>query len=194
MTDFSIGSDGVGAADDDAEAGKALTEDCDFITEFVPNAAIKACTSEFINVTIIRTAYARVSLAITFHDGYPSKIPGVELSSSTLPFQLLRCREKACVAAAKEIQEKRIAGETSGAGLVEAIYRSIHSFIHTNLFIPCWKEVKTLFNMCENTTNTITVHEKTGLLNLKLQCGEYKQQIKVTVPEAYPEEGVKVRA
>ena len=178
---------------DVTSSSAAFDEDMEFITEFIPKSAIKAYTREYISVTIMRTAYSRVSLAITFNQGYPAKIPGVELTSPTLPFQLLRNKEKECIIAAKNIQDKRDIGESSGHGLVETIYGTIHSFIHTNLFIPCWKEMKQVFIMCEGTSHAITsTNDKTGQLSFKLRAGEYEQRVAITIPESYPEQGIKV--
>ena len=167
----------------------AVEEDHEFILEFVPPSAIKTLTSEYISVTIMRTAYARVSLAVSFLGDYPTKIPGIELTSPTLPYQLLRNKEKECIAVAKETQNKRKAGEdTSGrTGLVEAIYGHIYSFIHTNLFVPCWREIKQVYSKCENTKHTVSSNDKQGLLILQLRCGAYLQTVRVAVSETYPE-------
>ena len=64
-----------------------------FIKEFVLEAAINAITEAFINVTVMRTAYARVKLVILYEDGYPQVPVKVELNSPTLPPPLLRSKE-----------------------------------------------------------------------------------------------------
>ena len=78
-----------------------------FIKEFVPEAAINAITEAFINVTVMRTAYARVKLVILYEDGYPQVPVKVELNSPTLPPPLLRSKESECVAAAKGASASR---------------------------------------------------------------------------------------
>ena len=107
-------------------------------------------------------------------------------------------------------------GEGGIHGLVPAIYEHIYSFIQNNLFIPCWKEMKQLVTLCaaasESVSETEKVEvkketstddknkksfvlacdEKRGIINMKLKVGHYKQTIVITVPEDYPENGVKV--
>ena len=217
MSDFTDAPSTEVVTTDGDVVGRTLSaahaEDFEYITEFVPASAIKALTEEFISVTIVRTPYARVSLAITYHDQYPHKPPGVELTSPSLPFALLRKLEKDCVDAAIAELVKRNAGEAQeppqekegkvqaqaqaqaqaqSVGLVEVIYSSIHKFIHTNLFVPCWKEMKQLVTMCTELKHPLQLDEKKGLLSMRLCSGEYRQGVKITVPEAYPDEAIKV--
>ena len=70
-----------------------------------------------------------------------------------------------------------------------AIYDRIAQFIHENLFIPCWKEVKQVSNLCDG-KGQVGANEKEGVIQLRLQQGLYRQVINITVPEMYPEEGV----
>jgi len=171
--------------------GAAIAEDHEFIRGFVPEAAIKSLTSEFISVTIMRTAYARVQLQIVYNAGYPEVMPGVDLSSSCgLPFAFLRSKEKECLEKAKSKQK---IGQTQRGGLVSAIYEHIFQFIHHNRFVPCWKELKQLVTACESDVNTtIAVDDKTGAIKLQMKCGKYSQTFKLVIPEQYPHNGVQV--
>ena len=71
---------------------------------------------------------------------YPNEAPLVELSSPSLPPQLLRNKEKECVDKAKEYL---------GNPQVKHIYEVIYKFIQLNLFIPCWREIKQVATLCE---------------------------------------------
>ena len=71
---------------------------------------------------------------------YPHEAPLVELSSPSLPPQLLRNKEKECVEKAKE---------HLGSSQVKFIYEIIYNFIQTNLFIPCWREMKQVAALSE---------------------------------------------
>lgn len=112
---------------------QAIEEDHAFIEEFLPPAAIVTLNKDFVTVVIIRTAYSRVQLRIQYTTQYPSEIPIIELSSSTLPMPLLRNKEKECADKARDLLCKP---------QVRAIYEHIYKFIQTNMFIPCWKEIK----------------------------------------------------
>ena len=130
-----------------------------------------------------RTAYSRVQLRIQyFAMNYPAEAAIVELSSPTLPTPLLRNKEKECVEEAK-----KLLGRPQG----HAIYDHIAQFIHENLFIPCWKEVKQIYNMCEG-KGQIGAKDKEGVIQLRLQKGQYRQIMKLQVPELYPEAGVSI--
>ncbi len=130
-----------------------------------------------------RTAYSRVQLRILYTaTNYPEEAPVVELTSPTLPAPLLRNKEKEC-------QDK--AKECLGRGQAHAIYQHMHHFIHENMFIPCWKEVKQISTLCEG-KGQIGANEKEGIIQLRLRERNYRQAINLRVPANYPEEGVAV--
>jgi hypothetical protein len=167
---------------DTAEAREsAQLEDLEFVREFVPSAAILCCNKEVITLVLMRTAYSRVQLKILYTPKYPADPPIVELTSPTLPLMLLRNKEKECVDAART--------QAAGKAQVSVIYSLVHRFIQTNLFVPCWKEIKQVMAVCEG-KGTLSADEEKGILLLRLKVGEYKQTIKFTVPAEYPEDGV----
>ena len=163
-------------------AAAAVEEDHAFIREFVPTAGILTLTNEYITVVIIRTQYARVQLRIQYTPGYPNELPIVEISSATLPPPLLRNKEKECLDKAKE---------KLGNPLVPIIYEVIFSFIQKNMFIPCWKEVKQVITLCEG-KGQLGADDKEGVLTMKLKQNKYFQNIKLKIPQMYPEEGIEI--
>ena len=161
---------------------KAIQEDHEFVNEFLTPAAVVTLTKEFVTVVIMRTPYSRVQLRIQYTATYPQTAAIVELTSPTLPPALLRNKEKECM-------EK--AGELLGKAQVHAIYAHIHKFIHNNLFIPCWKEMKQVMTLCEG-KGTLGCDDKEGVLQMRLTQGAYKQSIKLKIPPSYPEDGVEI--
>lgn len=111
---------------------------------------------------------------------YPSVTPIVELSSPTLPPPLLRNKEKECMDLAKS---------HLNSPQVQIIYDNIYKFIQSNLFVPCWKEVKQINAICEG-KGKIGANEIEGTIQLRLHCGNYRHSINVTIPPSYPEAGV----
>lgn len=162
------------------ELEAAVAADRAFFVGCLPPAAILTLTKEYATVLIIRTAYARVQLRLLYSASYPAEVPIVELSSPTLPMPLLRNKEKECMDKAREI---------IGKPQAEVIYYAIYNFIHGNMFIPCWKEMKQVATLCEG-KGLLGADEKEGALVMRLQCGKYRQNIKLKVPYNYPEEGV----
>jgi hypothetical protein len=159
-----------------------IAEDHAFIREFVPPAAILTLTREYVTVTIIRTAYSRIQLKIQYLPNYPAEGILVELSSPSLPLPLLRTKEKLCMDLAKE---------NLGKPQVALVYEHLHTFIQSNMFVPCWKEIKQVMALCEG-KGALKAEEKDGVLSMRLVHGAYKQNIKLKVPPLYPEEGVEL--
>ena len=185
MSSFAVAEDkpaGVESAEIPSSTPPEIQIDHEFIKEDVPKAAILTLTNTFVTVTIVRTPYARVQLRVQYTPSYPAEPPIVELSSPTLPPPLLRTKEKECI----ELAKKHL-----GEPQVRFIYEHIYQFIQTNLFIPCWKEMKRVVTLCEGRAQ-LGADEKTGVLHMRLVDGEYRQAIKLTVPPMYPEEGVQI--
>jgi hypothetical protein len=159
-----------------------IAEDHEFIKEYLPKAAIITLTKDFITVVIIRTPYSRVQLRVQYLPNYPDEVPLIELTSPTLPTPLLRLKEKECM------EKARV---DIGKPQVRAIYEHIYQFIQTNMFIPCWKEMKQVAALCEG-RGQLGADEKEGILQLRLTEGAYRQTVKLKVPPMYPEEGVQV--
>ena len=177
--------------------GGSKEADALFIKTFVPEAAINAMTESFINLTVMRTAYARVKLVILYDESYPLTPVKVELSSGTLPAPLLRNKEAECMAAAKECIGKPQEGVENSNGQVAVVYNLIYDFIQENLFVPCWREIKRVLTLFEEGAekkgdNKIAADEKKGTLTVRLKCQGYFQSFKLTVDEMYPEVGIKV--
>lgn len=144
----------------------AIQKDHQFIKQIVISKdEILSLNKEMIHVVILRTPYARIQLKIiypiaensykdnqnkdnslTSNIEYPYVIPIIELNSSTLPFLLLRNKEKEC----NEIAIKHI-----GESQVKYIYEYIDNFIQTNMFIPCWKEIKQINTIFEGILNYV---------------------------------------
>lgn len=160
----------------------AIADDHNFIKEYIPSAALVTLSKEFITLVIIRTQYARVTFKVRYTEGYPTELPTLELTSPTLPLPLLQNKEKECLDNAR----KKL-----GGSMIRELYEPIHTFIHTNMFVPCWKEMKQVATLCEG-KGKVGADEKDGVIQLRMQSGAYKHTMKITVPYYYPEEGVKV--
>jgi len=160
----------------------AIKEDLAFIRECITPAAVITVSKEYVTLVIIRTQYSRVQFHVGYTEAYPFELPTLELSSPTLPIPLLQNKQKECLENARPLL---------GQSMMKALYEPIHKFIHTNMFIPCWKEMKQISTLCEN-KGKIGADEKEGVVLLKLNCCKYKHTVKLKVPYNYPEDGVKV--
>lgn len=159
-----------------------VKEDLAFVEGCLPPAAIQTLTAECLTVIIIRTPYARIQLRVLYGSNYPNEPPIVELASPTLPMPLLRNKERECV-------DKCTEPGNIGKAQFQVIYDYLHSFIHSNMFVPCWKEMKQIASLVEG-KGQIGIDEKEGVIQLRLKCNQYQQNIKLKVPYNYPVEGV----
>ena len=175
-----------------------IKKDHEYITRILPEAAILTLTSEYVTLTIIKTAYARIQMRIQYTDHYPMKIPIIELTSPTLPLLLLRNKEKEC---------HKLAESQLGKPQLRVMFEYLYAFIHDNALVPCWREVKKLKSLIEqqssspssststpspksSTTSKMGVDEITGVVHLILRHNQYKLSVDVKVPYMYPEDGV----
>lgn len=94
----------------------------------------------------------------------------------------MRQKEKECLEKAKA---------HLGQAQAHVIFTLIYDFIMSNMFIPCWREMKQVFGLCEK-HGKCGANEKDGVVQLRLKCGSYRQVIQVRVPPSYPEEGVAI--
>lgn len=161
-----------------------VKEDHAFVEGCLPPAAIQTITADCLTVIIIRTPYARIQLRVLYGPNYPNEPPIVELASPTLPMPLLRNKERECTDKCRE--EANI-----GKAQFQLIYDHLHNFIHSNMFVPCWKEMKQIATLVEG-KGQIGVDEKEGVIQLRMKCNNYKQNIKLKVPYNYPVEGVQI--
>lgn len=142
---------------------------------------LELCLCAF-TISLRRTAYSRIQLLVQYPPTYPAEIAIVELSSPSVPPKLLRAKEKEC---------RDIAKQHVNRPQLSWIFHFIDDFIHTNLFIPCWKEVKQVISLC-NGKGQIGADDKEGLLNFRLGQGQYYHCFCIRVPYGYPEDGVKI--
>ena len=108
----------------------------------------------------------------------------MELSSASLPAPLLRNKERECT----ELAKKELA---NGRAQATVIYNHIYEFIHSNMFVPCWKELKQLLSLCEG-KGQVKAYEKEGTIHMRVGVDSYKLNIILKVPPYYPEDGVVV--
>ena len=103
----------------------------------------------------------------------------MELTSPSLPGPLLRNKAKECHDLAKQ---------HLGAPQLHLIYSHIYTFVQTNLFLCCWKELKQVAALCEG-HGQMGMKETEGVLQFRLKGSEgYFQNFNVRVPYMYPEE------
>jgi hypothetical protein len=135
-----------------------------------------SATNSFLTAFYQRTPTARVKVkvTITFPNGYPEHalIAGIE----GVPPGLKRKIEK--------VLEKEAAQKKGTFHQVGAVMRKLTEFIDTNLFVPCWKELRQVVDFAkQNQLGDLRINELTGLIRLNLitSAGEKKYHYKCSI-------------
>ena len=66
------------------------------------------------------------------------------------------------------------------------IYEMMYQFIQSNLFVPCWRELKQVSTICEG-VGLVKADDKEGTIIIKITCNKYVQTFKLKIPYSYPE-------
>lgn len=159
-----------------------------------PSIKIRTSTPSFLIATYERTPYTRIKFTLTFPDGYPSHPLIVNVDQdAVIPPGLKKKMEKELSALVKE------KASNSQYDQVRAVYERITSFIDTNMFVPCWRELKKCVDLVQsfNTTaavtapnkksSTISVVESKGKILLNLRNEAYYYNCSITVDPSYPD-------
>ena len=149
-------------------------------------------TTSFLVATYERSPYTRVKLTLTFPDGYPSNplIAMVESNSGgggggvIIPPGLKKKIEKELNSLA--LEKARRDGEQESEQIRHVLERLI-SFINTNLFVPCWKELKKCIDLMQPQSTISILSESKGRIRLTLHDAAYHYKCTITIDPAYPD-------
>ena len=167
-----------------------------------PRIQVISSTNSFLTATYLRTpnAHVKIKITLTFPDGYNPSITGqhttlvvgIEGGVNVAP-GLKRKLEKELGELAKEQK-----GSTFHQ--VDAVLKRLTEFIDTNLFVPCWKELRQVVELINNSKgndtgsknsqqpDTVRLNETKGLIRLAFQPrnGKYQYKCSITIDPAYP--------
>lgn len=117
--------------------------------------AIEAMTPSFVRFTVVHSRYRKLRINLTLPDGYPSACLVVDVVSYgvkgdlDIPQGLRKKLEREAKAVAQALLDSGATSvDASDAELtpansqVLAVLNYLRNFIDTNLFVPCWKELK----------------------------------------------------
>ena len=137
---------------------------------------IQAATKSFLTFSHERTPSAKVKATLTFPDDYPSHSLLVNIMWVPPGLQ-------------KKLQKMldKVAAELAPQPQVETVVQRLVSFIDTNRFVSCWKEVRKVVELIQqDNESTIAMNEAKGLIQLRLVHGKYFYACSITVDPLYP--------
>lgn len=154
-----------------------------------PNIQFLSFTPSFLTVSCARSATARVKVkaTLTFPDDYNSTTQPaiiVTVEGTNVPPGLKRKLEKELGAQASSSQNKQHTFHQ-----IHAILSKLSDFLQTNHFVPCWKELRQVVDLVNNSRSKddkITMNETTGLVRLTIKPGKYTYKCSITIDPEYP--------
>ncbi|XP_014666702.1 PREDICTED: uncharacterized protein LOC106808481 [Priapulus caudatus] len=152
-------------------------------TEKVEGSEVEACVSAMVRVRIRRTKFKDVTVCLQFPKDYPNRPLVVELKSKTLPDKLLDGLSRLCE---KECAEKHLGREQ-----VLLTLKFVRTFIDENPLCVCSDEISRTKRMLSD-GDDCKLKQKSGLVLLRACQGLYFIDVKLSLPDTYPEEQVGV--
>ena len=157
------------------------SEEFEQLRRELPQLQISSATDDFITASYGRTAYTTVRATLTFPEGYPSTHPCIVAihTSDVVPPGLKKKLEK---------DLGKVAAETKqGESQICNVFKSLTSFIGTNRFVPCWKELKHCVDLVgKSEGGKLAMNETTGKIIITLQSQKYHYKFSIVIDEGYP--------
>eukprot|EP00546_Thalassionema_frauenfeldii_P004265 CAMPEP_0178908960 /NCGR_PEP_ID=MMETSP0786-20121207/8220_1 /TAXON_ID=186022 /ORGANISM="Thalassionema frauenfeldii, Strain CCMP 1798" /LENGTH=365 /DNA_ID=CAMNT_0020580935 /DNA_START=160 /DNA_END=1257 /DNA_ORIENTATION=- len=154
-----------------------------------PQVEIHSATKNFLTLIYQKSPHRRIKTTLTFPDGYPDQhalLVDIALEKGIAP----GLRKKLI----KELSAVALENQTEhDAGQIEPVASRLISFIDTNKFVPCWKELKQVFDKVQQSAqsprgkgSTITINDTKGIIKLNLKDGKYYYACSICIDDAYP--------
>ncbi|KAL7468316.1 hypothetical protein ACHAXS_008617 [Conticribra weissflogii] len=169
--------------------------------KLVPSMQVITSTPHFVSATYERTPYTRIKILLTFPEEYPAHPLIVDIDQDkVVPPGLKKKLEK---------ELGQLAAERAGRhDQVRAVWERLVAFVDTNLFVPCWKELKKCVDLVQNSNkqgddgnassslnrfssaskcSTISIIESKGKIKLSLHNKSYHYNCTITICPSYPD-------
>ncbi|KAL7452202.1 hypothetical protein ACHAWC_003930 [Mediolabrus comicus] len=158
---------------------KSIADEIDEAKAMFPAVNVLTSTPSFLIATYQRSPYTRIKMTMTFPSGYPEHTLIVNIDQDVVvPPGLKKKLEK-------ELNNVAIEQPTQQ---VRAVWERLVSFVDTNLFVPCWKELKQCVDMIQkHQPSTITLFEGKGKIKLSLKNEAYYINCSIIIDPAYPD-------
>ncbi len=158
---------------------KSIADEIDEAKDMFPAVNVLTSTPSFLIATYQRSPYTRIKMTMTFPSSYPEHRLIVNIDQDVVvPPGLKKKLEK-------ELNNVAIEQPTQQ---VRAVWERLVSFVDTNLFVPCWKELKQCVDMIQkHQPSSITLFETKGKIKLSLKNEAYYINCSIIIDPAYPD-------
>ena len=169
---------------DSALLPSSISEEAVEAKHLFPSVKVLTSTPTFLIATYERTPYTRIKMTLSFPDGYPSHPLIVTIDQdAVVPPGLKKKLEKELNSLASEKAEHKQFDQ------VRSVWEHLVSFVDSNLFFPCWRELKKCVDLVQNSKpSTISIVSETkGKIKLSLHNEAYFYNCTITIDPAYPD-------
>jgi hypothetical protein len=153
----------------------SLTEEVTELRQQFPKVQLQSATHDFLTASYQRTPYAHVKVTLTFGQEYPTKACLVSVQQQQgVPKGLAKKLETDLGTVAERHQGTH--------EQVVAVFAHLVTFVDTNMFVPCWKELRQIVDL----QRPQKLDETKGYMKIRLVGGEYYYTCSITVDKGYP--------
>jgi hypothetical protein len=160
----------------------SLTEEVTELRQQFPKVQLQSATHDFLTAGYQRTPYAHVKVTLTFCQDYPSKpcIVSVQQQQHQQdhPYGVPKGLAKKLETDLGNVAERHKGTHQQ----VVAVFAHLVTFVDTNLFVPCWKELRQVVDL----QRPNKLDETKGYMKIRLVGGEYYYSCSITVDKGYP--------
>mmetsp|Transcript_33990 Transcript_33990/g.68485 ORF Transcript_33990/g.68485 Transcript_33990/m.68485 type:complete len:471 (-) Transcript_33990:143-1555(-) len=153
------------------------------LRRILPRVEIASATDAFVSGSYQRTPHTKIRMILTFPDGYPTRPLIVDVQScSVVPPGLKKKLEKDLGKVASDV-----AGNSdSSDSQVCAVFSGLVSFVDSNKFVPCWRELKQSIDIVNEQGGKVAINEGRGKINITLTSQKYFYKFSIVVDDGYP--------
>jgi len=160
-----------------AEREQAIEDDEGDIADSVPKEEVTANAERLMQIDFEAFEFADLRIKIQFPDRYPHEPCRLELSSKTLPKELVH---KLSSSADGRVQSRASEGKRHAAEIVEYL----RSALRSNRLAPAFEELRALSSALPK--ECLSTSQKAGEFQVTLDSKGYNLSFKLAVPANYP--------
>lgn len=153
------------------------------LKNILSNSEIIACHEANIQIKIVRTKHKQCICQFQFSSEYPKTPMLFELKSKVFSEKVLKTMSQLV-----ELELKKLVDRVQ----VVSICKFVNTFIQDNPLLVCADEISRVKKDIVQEQDEFKVKQKTGVVTYKIACKKYYLHVKLTVPDLYPTESVKV--
>jgi len=162
---------------------KEVADIKDRLSRFVLCSEIVSCNRQLVQIKIVKTPHRQLLCQFQFPEKYPDIPILIELKSKVFPVKVIKLLNDRCDEEAKKLV---------GRAQVISLVKFTSKFLDDNPLMVCSEEVTFIKKSLADGQDDLKIRQKSGVLRYKIVKDRYYLDVKITVPEFYPAECVRI--